>query len=257
MADQGSRVSDAKVSWARQVVSLLPALLNREQAGEAFRAVAAHQKSPEAECPCCGYRGRFESFGLDNLISARCPGCQSLHRHRLLALAVRDGAVTFSGQDVLHFAPEPIMTKIITGTGPKSYLTADITHGRADEVLNLEKIDKPEGSFDRIVASHVLEHVNDGLAMAELYRILRPDGALIAMVPLVNGWSKTYEDAAITSDRARAEHYGQYDHMRFYGADFRDRLQAHGFKVRDYTALGRSSLEYSLLRGDKVFICEK
>lgn len=253
----GTPAPDAPVSWMRQAISLLPALLQREQAGAAFRGVAAHMKSAPGECPCCGYRGRFESFGQDNKASARCPNCASLQRHRLLALAVRDGAVTFTGQDVLHFAPEPIMTRTITGAKPKSYRTADITPGRADEVLNLEHIDKPDGSFDRIVASHVLEHVNDRLAMPELYRILRPSGALIAMVPIVDGWTKTYENDAVRSERERADHFGQYDHVRYYGADFRDRLASHGFTVSEYTAEGRPSVEYSLMRGEKVFVATK
>ncbi len=257
MANGEADVATGGVSWARQVVALLPALLRRDQTGAAYRAVAVHGKTPSSECPCCGYRGRFESFGPENRPAARCPNCASLQRHRLLALAVRDHAVEFAGQDVLHFAPEPIMARIIQKAAPKSYRTADITPGRADEVLNLEKIAKPDASFDRIVASHVLEHVDDALAMAELYRILRPGGALIAMVPLIEGWAATYEDDRIRSDRDRADHFGQYDHVRFYGADFRDRLMSHGFKVREFTALGREAVDYALLRGEKVFIAVK
>lgn len=249
--------SDVKLSWAKQVIGLLPALLNPEQTGAAYRGVASHVKSADAECPCCGYHGRFESFGPENRASVKCPQCGALQRHRLLALAVRDGAVDFAGKDVLHFAPEPIMTRIIEGAGPRSYRTADITPGRADEVLNLEAIDKPEASFDRVVASHVLEHVDDRLAMAELYRILRPGGALIAMVPVVDGWAETYEDRAIVSEGDRAQHFGQYDHVRYYGSDFPARLARHGFRVRDYVALGRPAVDYALWRGEKVYMAVK
>lgn len=257
MARQGLKSADARVPWTRQVLSLLPSLFDREQTGAAYRGVAAHLKQPIAECPCCGYRGRFDSFGLDNRTGMICPGCHGLHRHRLLALAVREGAVDFAGADVLHFAPEPVMTKIIAATRPKSYLTADITPGRADEVLNLEAIAKPDASFDRIVASHVLEHVNDRLAMPELYRILRPGGALIAMVPVIEGWAETYENPAVRTDWDRANHFGQHDHVRYYGADFPQRLAEHGFEVREYTALGNQSVEYALDRGEKVYIAVK
>jgi len=255
--DEGLRSTDAQVSWARQVLQLLPSLLDREQAGAAYRGVAAHLKQGSATCPCCGYRGRFESFGPENSPATRCPQCASLPRQRLLALAVREGAVSFAGQDVLHFAPEPTMARIIKGADPKSYRTADITPGRADEVLNLHALDKPEGSFDRVVASHVLEHVDDALAMPELYRILRPGGALIAMVPVIDGWQQTYEDAAIVSERARALHFGQHDHVRYYGADFAGRLASHGFVVREFVALGRPAVEYALSRGEKVYIAVK
>ena len=41
-----------------------------------------------------------------------------------------------------------------------------------------------DGSFDRVIASEVLEHVPDDLgAMAELYRVLTPGGRLAATVP--------------------------------------------------------------------------
>ena len=251
------RASNARMPWNRQVISLLGMLRYRDHVSEAVRAVAAYSKMPSAECPCCGHRAQFESFGSDNALGARCPSCGSLQRHRLLALAMREGAVDFAGADLLHFAPEPVMTRMINAAKPKSYLTADITPGRADVVLNLETIAKPDASFDMIVASHVLEHVDDALAMAELYRILRPGGALIAMVPIVEGWADTYEDRAIADDGARADHYGQYDHVRYYGRDFRDRLGAHGFRADEYTALGSASVMYALTRGEKVFIGSK
>ncbi len=42
----------------------------------------------------------------------------------------------------------------------------------------------PDGSFDRVIASEVLEHVPDDLGvMAELRRVLRPGGRLAATVP--------------------------------------------------------------------------
>src|SRR5579885_1250996 len=41
-----------------------------------------------------------------------------------------------------------------------------------------------DGSFDRIIASEVLEHIpDDGAAMAELARVLRPGGTLAVTVP--------------------------------------------------------------------------
>ena len=42
----------------------------------------------------------------------------------------------------------------------------------------------PDGSFDRIIASEVLEHIDDDVAaLAELTRVLRPGGSLAATVP--------------------------------------------------------------------------
>ena len=56
----------------------------------------------------------------------------------------------------------------------KTYRTADIKPGRADMVLNIEAVDLLDRSFDCIVCSHVLEHVNDRKALAEMFRLLRP-----------------------------------------------------------------------------------
>ncbi len=42
----------------------------------------------------------------------------------------------------------------------------------------------PDGCFDRVIAAEVLEHVGaDGVAMAELSRVLRPGGTLAVSVP--------------------------------------------------------------------------
>lgn len=42
----------------------------------------------------------------------------------------------------------------------------------------------PDGSFDRVVASEVLEHVDDDVAaMAELARVVRPGGSVAVTVP--------------------------------------------------------------------------
>lgn len=62
------------------------------------------------------------------------------------------------------------------GTGPGSL--AATTNGDAC------RLPFADDSFDRIIASEVLEHVpDDGAALAELTRVLRPGGTLAATVP--------------------------------------------------------------------------
>jgi hypothetical protein len=79
-----------------------------------------------------------------------------------------------------------------------------------------------------------------------------PGGQLIAMVPLIEGWAETYQDVTVSpGDRAR--HYGQWDHIRYYGADFRARIACAGFALEEYTADGPASARHALLRGEKVF----
>ena len=230
-------------------------------AGSEFRTFLAecvrlYDSRPVGECPACGFTGRFRPeprFGR----SESCPQCGSLERHRLLALAVKDGFVGFARQEVLHFAPDPMIGRIIESQEPACHTTADSTPGRADSVLDIEHIAAPDLSWDRIVCSHVLEHVEDRLALAELVRVLRPGGQVVIMVPLVEGWSRTYEDAAIVGEEARAAHFLQGDHLRLYGADLRDRIAAAGFTLAEFTAGGPETVRYRLSHGEKVFLATK
>lgn len=184
-----------------------------------------------------------------------CPLCGSMERHRLLILADQTEDF-FSGKEVLHFAPEAVIYQIIR-TRAEKYVTADFQPGITDSVMNIESIQQPDESWDTIICSHVLEHVNDQLAISELYRILRKGAILLAMAPLIEGWEKTYENASITRSHEKQSHFGQRDHVRYYGRDFRDRLKHVGFSIREYTAYGSDVVKYGLLRGEKVFVCTK
>ncbi len=75
----------------------------------------------------------------------------------------------------------------------------DIAPGKADRVLNIEAIASPDASYDCVVCSHVLEHVDDKKALSEIYRVLRPGGVALIMLPVIEGWAKTYENPAVTS----------------------------------------------------------
>jgi dolichol-phosphate hexosyltransferase len=53
----------------------------------------------------------------------------------------------------------------------------------------LEDLNIPDGTFDAITAIDVLEHIPDVKGfMAELYRILKPDGVLLIVTPDVGTW---------------------------------------------------------------------
>jgi SAM-dependent methyltransferase len=208
------------------------------------------------ECSLCGYRGRFLGYGYPYVCDIYCPKCGSLERHRLLCLAAREHDY-FANKDVLHFAPEAAISRLVLEQSPASYVTADLFAEGVDRRENIEALTISDDSFDVIICSHVLEHVDDRAAISELYRVLRPGGLLIAMFPIVEGWHETYEQPSINSPDDRLLHFGQHDHARFFGSDARARLSAPGFIVDEYTAVEPYVSRYGLARGEKVFLCRR
>ena len=213
------------------------------------------------ECTVCGYKGRFLAFAnplhLGVNIDSRCPSCISLERQRLIALADRERNF-FAGKELLHFAPEPGMQAYIRRRNPKRYVTCDYSEPNVDLQIDIQDIALSDNSFDVIYCSHVLEHVDEDRAIPELYRVLRPGGLLLAMVPLIEGWQQSYIDASKTAtEDERILHFNQEDHTRFYGRDFRERLERPGFAAEDYTAVEPHVSRHALIRGEKIFLCRK
>jgi SAM-dependent methyltransferase len=113
------------------------------------------------------------------------------------------------------------------------YVTGDLYAEDVDVLLDLTAIDFPDASFDVILCSHVLEHIpDDRVAMAEIRRVLRPDGWALINGPSDPARTMTYEDAAIVLPEERLRHFGQEDHARVYSSrDFAARLENAGFGV--------------------------
>jgi SAM-dependent methyltransferase len=210
----------------------------------------------ERECNVCGLRSRFRSFGHPPRYGAQCPNCLSLERHRLFKLWVDENQEFIRGRTILHFAPEKSVSSFLKDLAGK-YISADLTPHYADVILNIEKIALGNESIDIVVASHVLEHVNDREALEEIRRILTPTGVAVIMVPIVEGWDDTYEDPAVVGAKDRVKHFGQWDHVRFYGRDLRNRIRAAGYRLDEVTATEPDVQRYGLQRGEKVFLAYK
>ncbi|HEX7052156.1 MAG TPA: methyltransferase domain-containing protein [Longimicrobiales bacterium] len=161
---------------------------------------------------------------------------------------------------MLHLAPEPCTARRLEAMPGIDYLSGDLVPGLAAEVMDITDIGYDDGSFDVIYCSHVLEHVpDDARAMAELCRVLRPDGWALFQVP-VRG-ERTYEDWSRTTERERLEAFGQHDHVRVYGMDITQRLERAGFAVRvvhlcsDMT--DEEIVRYGLDRTEPLFYCTR
>jgi SAM-dependent methyltransferase len=138
----------------------------------------------------------------------------------------------FNGQykKVLHIAPEAVFEKLFKTKLGQGYLTADLFDPKAMVRMDITNIQYPDKSFDVIYCSHVLEHVpDDRLAMRELLRVLKDDGWAILLVPIVT--DVTFEDPSITDPLEREKIFGQADHVRNYGNDYKQRLRESGFFV--------------------------
>lgn len=207
----------------------------------------------ERTCNLCGFAGLFGSNGRPPRIDALCPRCGSLERHRLLGL-VLERHIPELPTPILHFAPERVLERALRGRYGDDYRTADLYQPDVDEQLDIENIARDDRTVGTIIANHVLEHVDDLQALSEIARILRDDGLLICEIPIIEGWEHTYEPDGIAGTRAAEVHFGQDDHVRFYGADFRDRVRSAGLRLEEYTAEGEDVIVYGLVRGEKVFI---
>ena len=202
------------------------------------------------ECPICGYRGMFSP--VKHKPEIWCPGCDSRPRHRLLKLWMDREMRLPPGARVVHFAAEPWVGAEMAARGA-DYRTADI-NDKFELRLDITAIDLPSASVDMVIANHVLEHVDDRAAFAELCRVLAPGGQAVITVPMIEGFDRTYQDPAHDTPEARRLHYGDAEHLRWYGRDFRDRFAAPGFTVTEFAALEPDAARYALHRGEKVFI---
>ena len=190
-------------------------------------------------CPVCGLK--FEKLApFGKRMNACCPNCGSMDRQRLLWRYLKEKTDLFNKKiRLLHFAPEKGFYDNFTTLSNMEYIPCDYTpwiyrYDRKNKLIKVDVTNIPfkENSFDVIICNHILEHViDDALAMSELYRVLKKGGWAILQVPIDNNRETTYEDFTITTPKEREKAFGQYDHVRYYGRDYKNRLEKAGFKV--------------------------
>ena len=240
------------------------------------RIASDFSRKRDKYCIICGHKvGRFYPYGVSDEIFTRhhiigggrrenciCPYCGNVDRNRWQYYVIKNftGLTTEAGISVLHFAPEPSNSELIKSNPNCTYITADIVPGRADysaDMTNLHQF--RDGEFDYVIANHVLEHIQDeAKAFSELKRVLKPNGKLIISFPICTD-ILTYEDASITTEEGRLKAFGQEDHVRLYGTDFKERIENYGFDVKVYRPEGELSPEaiekYALIKDDVMMVC--
>lgn len=176
-------------------------------------------------CPICGYSGPFRDVNPPTGLRkhAECPKCNALERHRIQYLVVNNvlKGINSSALKMLHFAPEPFFREFFSKRFGQ-YETADLNTRGVDYNVDLQKLPFEDQTYDFVFASHVLEHIpNDEKAIAEIRRILKPNGIAILPVPLLA--EKTIEYPEPNPNEAY--------HVRAPGFDYFERYDRYFSKV--------------------------
>lgn len=230
------------------------------------------------ECPFCHWRfRRFRAAGFDYPVLKEkqvigggyrlndlCPRCMSKSRERLLYLYLQNRTDLFSrNQTMLHIAPEPNLTKLLSGAGNIRYVSGDLSESDVMSHFDVMQMPFSDNTFDAVICNHVLEHVESDLcAMADLYRIMKPGGWAVLQVPIAVALTNTIEDPTVKTEQRRIELFGQRDHVRLYSkGDYVKRLESVGFVV-DVQPFCKELppadvRHYALISEELVFLCRK
>lgn len=214
-------------------------------------------------CPICkSHYRKFLPFGVKIRDDAMCLNCGSLERHRLIWKFFKGYTNIFEQNEkrMLHIAPEEVFIQRLKKIDNLNYLTADLHDPNAMIKMDITDIQYPDNQFDIIYCSHVLEHIqNDQQAMRELFRVLKPGGWAILQVPITA--NETFEDPSVTDPQERKKLFGQHDHVRRYGPDYKDRLKKAGFNTQVFNVneiVERGNvIKYGLMTEEKVYYCTK
>ncbi|HXH61221.1 MAG TPA: methyltransferase domain-containing protein [Fimbriimonadaceae bacterium] len=212
-------------------------------------------------CACCGAHWKEYMPAGDPVRPGEiCLKCGCGKRQRLFTLFWKK-RIKPGKKRVLHFAPEVCLTRVMRADTAVEYMSVDLEPTFALMQADITSLPYSDRTYDVVVCSHVLEHVpDDAMAMRELFRVLRPGGQALVMVPQDFDRGATYENPAAVTPEDRYREFGQDDHVRIYGTDFVGRLQAAGFSVEAvWTKDIATAEEVALgdLRDDVIYVCTR
>lgn len=242
----GIRVYLRKMNWSRQ-----------------YRKQAATATGPAVFCPIDGKEFKtFVKIPGDRITLGNdflSPSNGARMRQRLVWLYLENETSIFKDNvSLLHVAPELSYMGILSNLKNLDYYPGDkMVDGYSNQKginnIDLTGLEMKDETFDYILCNHVLEHIpDDAKAMSEMYRVLKPGGRAIITIPIDENLSESKEDASIITPKDREEQYGQWDHVRWYGTDVKNRLEKVGFSVD----LNRYATQFSTEDKAKYGLCD-
>lgn len=213
-----------------------------------------------------GWPFTFDDAETINPSQYSCPKCGASDRDRLYAVFLSKVLNTerFSGTlTLLDFAPSLPLREFLFKYPNIRYLSADKYMQDVDITTDItEMIELQSDTFDIFICSHVLEHVaDDARALSELFRILKPGGFGILMVPIILSVDEIDEDPDVEDIGERWRRFGQDDHVRLYSKNgFLKRVKNAGFVIHQYgiDVFGREAfIKYGISPKSILYVVEK
>lgn len=218
----------------------------------------------ERQAKAHDFRFDFQQVETLNFWQCNCPFCLSSDRERLYLIYLEK---YFSGEkkqySILDFAPAKYFSDYLRAKSFVSYVSCDLFREDVDMKVDACAMSTvATESFDIVIFSHVLEHVEyPQKALNEIYRVLKKKGFAIIMVPLFFGVHETVEDPRHTSPEDRCKYYGQDDHVRLYSKkDFLSQIINSGFDIEEITIdqLNKKSVQENAIALNSVlYVCKK
>lgn len=194
-------------------------------------------------CEMCKWEG--SKFSSNN----RCPNCRSLARTRLIPFSLRYFKTNSNIGSILHVAPNLSEYNFVKNHLKFTNYDRLNISGQAKHiniVQDLTNMNIATGTYDQIIAWHVLEHIQDDQkAIKEMFRVLKKGGKLLLSVPIYPKNNPiTIETPELPKEKYEEVH-GHFDHCRSCGLDYFKRFEKEGFETK---SLNVSELEYSQMK---------